>query len=431
MPSPQTVLPWLLGGTLGAAGILQGLHWKATLAPANPKELENQLRSVGEQIEMLRRENESLRSLAQGGGELSVPREFIDRTEKNFGLRFLSSPVIHRIAREELRDRIAAAIESRMGPSGIEDRQRSYQLIGWLRPDDHLLTQLTAVRSVGASGWFDDVTGEGWMLDRADLKNIPDQATLIGLLARVLFHQHFPPTPAHPGDDAARAREALHQGTAAAAEARFYAEKARNSGFIPMKKNTEFKQLLASLPPFVQGLTRFPQLEGKGFADSLYLQGNEKLQDAFRNPPQTTRAIISPDQPAAAPGALEAPATAEEPFLNESAGQLGLRLWLQPLGEADIADNWKGDRYLLFPDGDSSTAIIWDIELASAEATDRLQACALQLAAALAESKQHAAVGDIIPSPGKRHLAVVRVTPTRLRFLNTAEASTTARFGNP
>lgn len=427
MPSPQTILPWLLGGAIGAAGILQGLHWKSTRAPADLTELENQLRTAAEEIENLRHENESLRSLARGGGELTVPQPLIDRAEQESGLRFLSAPVIHRTTGEALRDRIAAAIESRLGPSGIDDRQESYRLIGWLRPADHLLTQLTAVRSVDASGWFDEATGEGWMLDKADLKNIPDQATLVGLLTRILFHQHFPPTPEYPGDDAARAREALHHGLAAGAEARFLAEKARTDGFMPMRENQALKQLLASLSPFLQGLASFPVVEGKGHADSLHVRGNEPLHAAFRNPPQTTRAIFRPGEPAG-PIALELPATPGEPFLTESAGQLGLLLWLKSHGDAaaasELAATWKNDRYILFPDGEVSAAVVWDIELDSAEAVDRLQAIALGKTTALAAPGGNDA-------PRNRHLAVVRVSPTRLRFLNTAEAATATRLSGP
>ena len=135
MPSPQTLLPWLLGGVIGAAGILQGLHWRSSSNTTDLVELENQLRIAGEENEMLQRENESLRSLAQGGGELAVPQEFIDRAEKEFGLRFLSSPVVHRLAGEELRGRIMAAIESRYGPAGIDDRQECPRTscAGWAR----------------------------------------------------------------------------------------------------------------------------------------------------------------------------------------------------------------------------------------------------------------------------------------------------------
>ena len=421
MPSPQTLLPWLLGGVIGAAGILQGLHWRSSGNTADLAELENQLRIAGEENEMLRRENESLRSLAQGGGELAVPQEIIDRVEKEFGLRFLASPVLHRIAAEELRDRIGAAIESRFGPSGIDDRQESYKLIGWLRPDDDLLSQLAAVRAVGALAWFDDVTGEGWVTDHFDLKNIPDQAALVRLLARVLLHQHFPPAPAYPGDDAARAREALHQGAAAGSEARFYALSARTIGFMPMKENTEAVQLLASLSPFLQGLTTFTASEGKGLADTLHVQGNDKFQAAFRSPPQTTRAIFFPGEPAAEPKALELPAVPEEPFLTETAGQLGLRLWLEPLGDigtaSEIAACWKNDRYVLFPDGEASSAVLWEIELENPEAADKLQAAASRLVAAMAGAQD------------RRHLKITRPSPGRVRFLNTFEAATATALG--
>jgi hypothetical protein len=240
----------LLGGAAGLGGILQGLHWRSSSNAAGIAELETQLRIATEENEMLKRENASLRSLAQGGGELAVPREAIDRAEKEFGLRFLSNPVVHRIASEELRDRVAASLESRFGPAGIDDRQEAWRLIGWLGTEDDLLAQLTVVRSVGARGWFDDVTGEAWVTDRFDPEAIPDQAALVRLLARILLHQHFPPPPAYPGDDAARAREALHQGAASGSEARFYALSARAIGFMPMQQNNEAEQIFNSLPGF-------------------------------------------------------------------------------------------------------------------------------------------------------------------------------------
>ena len=373
---------------------------------------------------MLRRENESLRSQARGGGEVSVPQELINLTEKEFALRFLTKPVVRRIAADELRDRIAAAIESRLGPAGVDDRQEACTLIGWLRPGDDLLSQLSAILSTGTGGWFDEDAGEGWMPDKTDLKNIPDQAALVRLLARILLHQHFPPAEEYPGDDAARAQAALHEGAAAGAEARFYAEKARSIGFMPMKANKDMELLLASLPPFLQGLANFPVIEGKGLADSLHVAGDGKFQAAFRNPPQTTRAIFYPGEPATEPKALDLPATPEEPFLTESAGQLGLRLWLEPLGDAEqaaeIASCWKNDRYVFFPNGESSSAVLWDIELDSKDAADKLQSAALQIASNLGKA------GD---SSGKRNLLVTRPSPVRVRFLNTFEPATAAALG--
>lgn len=434
MPSPQTLLPWLLGGAIGAAGILQGLHWRSTRTPTDLEGLENQLRIAGEENAMLQRENESLRSLAQGGGEFAVPPELIARAEKEIELRFKSTPMVHRIATEELRDRITASIESRYGPTGMDDRQESYQLIGWLRPGDDLLAQLTAVRSVGVRSWFDEVTGEGWVVDRLDLKNIPDQAALLRILVRTLLNQNFPPPPAYPGDDAARAHDALHQGAAAGAVARYLNTHAMTNGFIPMQVNSEAEQLLASLSPFIQGITTFPVTEGKGLTDRLYVAGNTKLHAVLRKPPQTTRALIYPAEPASDGQALDLPKVPEEPFLTETAGQLGLRLWLEPLGDvglaSEISSSWKNDRYVLFPDGETSSAVLWDIELDNVEDTDALERIGLNLVAAMAGQQDAATLGKAIVSPEKRHFQLTRISPTRIRFLNTAEAATVHLLGN-
>lgn len=423
------LMPLLLGGAIGAAGILQGFHWRAT-GPSDGSATNERVRALAEENARLKRENASLRSLAQGGGELAVPQELVHRVEKELGLRYLSTPVLHRLAGEELRDRISAAIESRYGPSGIDDRQEAYKAIGWLRPDDELLAQLAAVRAVGVRGWFDDVTGDGWVTDRFDANSIPDQAALAGLLARILLHQHFPPPPAYPGDDAARAREAVHAGAAAGAEARFMAGHALANGFVPPKPNVEAGQLLKSLSPFIQGLVAFPLTEGKGFADSLYVKGAEPFLAAFRNPPQTTRAIADPTLPAAAPGVLALPEFSEEPFLIETAGWLGLRLWLQAAGDGaeEIAGSWKNDRYALFPDGQASTAVIWEIELASPGAADRLEAAALRIAATLAGGSATVRTGEVLATAEKRHLVVSRPSPVRVRFANCSEAATAARY---
>ena len=423
MVSPKTLLPLLLGAAVGLGGIIQGLHWRSMALSSGVAELETQLRIAHEENEILKRENASLRSLAQGGGEVAVPREAIERTENEFGLKFISNPVVHQIASEELRDRISAAYESRYGPSGIDDRQDAYRLLGWLSPEDNLLAQLTLVRAMGAIGWFDDVTGEAWVTDRYNPDNIPDQGALVRLLTRILLHQHFPPPPGYPGDDAARAREALHQGAASGSEARFLAASARALGFIPMRENAEVEQVFNSLPPFIQGLTTFPAIEGKGLADTLHVQGNEAFHAAMRNPPQTTRAIFLPAE-TSVPASLEMPAPPEEPYLTESAGQLGLRLWLEPLGDAgealEIASCWKNDRYLLVPDGEASTAVIWDVELDNPDAAERLQTAALLRISAMAGSAEPPPAGKIIETPEKRHLVLRRISPTRVRFIHSA-----------
>lgn len=432
-PSPGHILAILLGGALGAAGLLRGFHLAATGTGGDSTEIRNQLRAATEENERLRRENESLRAIVRQGGELSVPPEFIDHAEKELGLRFKSPPVIRRSTREDLRNRISAAIESGMGPSGVDDRQVAWQLMGWLGPEDDLLSQLTLIRTLGEMTWLDEVTGEGWILVDANLNHPPDQAALIGLLVAMLGHQHFPPDRDYPGDETTRAREALHQGLAAGSEARYLAVKARSDGFMPMKQDHEVKQILASLPAFIQGLRRFPKNEGRGFADSIHLRGPEALQQALLHAPRSTKAIIIPAEPVESPIAVGLPATPEPPVLTESAGQLGLRLWLQsrnaPNADPAIETAWKGDRYALFPDGESFS-LVWDLELDSAASADLIQSMRPGTPSAPSGRNELLDGSDMPDVVGEtRHLSIIRISPTRLRFLNTASAATAAKLG--
>jgi hypothetical protein len=434
-PSPQALLPWLLGAAVGAGGILQGLHWRSQSPAVAVEAVESQLRMVTEENQMLRRENESLRSLAQGGGEMPVPQELIDHVEKEFGLDYLSNPIVHRIAREELRDRIAAAMESRFGPSGIYDRQDAYHLIGWLGETDDLLAQLTAVRAVGVRGWFDEVSGEGWVTDRFDIENVPDQGALVRLLARILLHQHFPPPPGYPGDDASRAREALHQGAASGAEGRYMATQARAIGFLQVDSNQEVEQLMANIAPFVEGITTFPVINGRGLADTLHVQGNEALQAVLRDPPQTTRAIIYPAAPADELRKVPPPGEPDEPHLVESAGLLGLRIWIDALGDPgkalELAAAWRGDCYVFTDDGEENVKVAWDMEMDTPAHADELLEIARERAAAMADAESPPEPAAVIESQGGRFLSVARISPTRVRFVNAAQRASAEALVGP
>ncbi len=318
MLSPKTLLPLLLGGAVGIGGILQGLHWRSTNSNAGLADLETQLRIATEENAMLKRENESLRSLAQGGGEVQVTPELIDFVEDSVGLDFRSSPQVHRIAGEELRDRIVASIESRYGPHGLDSRQQAWALMGLLTADDRFAPQLAATKSIGARSWFDEQSGEGWVTDRFDPQAVPDQAALIRALARILLHQHYPPAPGWPGDAAAICREAIHHGTAMAVENRFLARQALGIGFTGVQENTEARELLANLPPFVRGLATFPSTLGLPRAERLMDQ--EEILAALHRPPAVTADFFSGHE-----GIETSP-----PPLPETAGNTLLEAYLGP-----------------------------------------------------------------------------------------------------
>jgi hypothetical protein len=409
MISGKQLLPLLVGAALGAAGWMHGPAKRPAAADGGG--------DADTRIAMLEKENASLRSLAQGGGEVSVPPEMIAQVEKDYGLSFLSSPVIHRIASEELGYRIEAATESRLGPQGADDRQEAWRWMGLLKPGDQLLQQVVAVQSVGAVGWFDEVTGEAWVTDRFDIENIPDQAAMLRLLVRILLNQNFPPPPAYPGDDAARAREALHAGAAKGAESRFYAASARGIGFLPMNEDGPAARLLLSLPDFVRGLAVFPAIEGKGLADTLYVKGVREFADGMRNVPGNTLEVVLPESDARG-GEVDFAEIPDEVYLQENAGYLGLRLWLSEFDEdgpaEEAARSWVRDGYLLFADGEMSSGLLWEVQFADAEAAEHFRKVSEQWKDAVAEEG--------------RYTGVIEVSDTVVKIFNVATEAMAAKL---
>ena len=77
----------------------------------------------------------------------------------------------------------------------------------------------------------------------------------------------------------------------------------------------------------------------------------------------------------------------------------------------------------LIPDGESSTAVIWEVEFDSKDAADHFQAAATDYVAA-----KEAGAGEGHSSSEKRHLRVSRPSPVRVRFLNTATTELMGKF---
>lgn len=422
---PQQLLPILLGAALAAAGWMQGAQWKSLAREEDPND-SVEVVALQQQIDQLTKENEALRSLSQGGGEFAVPPELVTRIEKQLGLSFRSTPIVHQIANEELRDRVAASIEARFGPGGIDDREKAYKLVGWLGPEDRLLGQLSALRAVGARAWFDEVSGEGWVTDRFQLENVPDQASLLRVLTRILLEQHYPMAKGEITDETMRARDALHTGVAAGIEAKYYQDNARSIGFMSLKQDNEASQLLLSMPPFLQGLMSFLSLEGKTFADQAILQGQDQLHKALHQPPTKTAELMYLFERNLPDKKVTLPTTPGEIVLEDSGGALGLRLWLDPLGDVqasrDIAEQLVDDQWRLYATDDRTHHLIWIVEFADEATTTKALTGFCGMGSYFTGSDTDLTPGKPAQTPEGRWLTIDRPSPTSLRLQNIATA---------
>ena len=100
----------------------------------------------------------------------------------------------------------------------------------------------------------------------------------------------------------------------------------------------------------------------------------EELMGALRKPPAIT-ADFFPGHEALPVSPVTLPETPGNMLLEESAGMLGLKLWLEPLGEefSKLAEGWRGDRYRLHATSDHDTHLIWDIRFDSEKSTGSLR----------------------------------------------------------
>lgn len=403
--NPKVLLPILLGGALGAGGIFQGLHWKNAANLGRAEEMAAELDGLREEIRILQRENESLRSLVQGGGELSVPAPLVEFAEKVIGMDFRSSPMVHQVAGEELTDRVTASEESRFPPNSLGHRQQAWTAMGLLTPNDRYAPQLAVTRSLGARAWFDDQTGEAWVTDRFDTESIPDQAALLRSLVRILLHQHYPPPAGYAGDDADRARNALHHGAAMAVENRFLARQALGRGFTgSMDDGGASRELLASLPVFIRGIATFPSQLGLPRADRLMQQ--EELLGSLHKPPTTT-ADYFPDCEGLSVELPQVPEHPGELVLEESVGMLGLQLWLATLEPelADLATSWRGDQFHLRARSDLQLDLFWVIRLKDASSAEQILKQCLAMIGYIADYEKDPAAGETVETPDGRSLS--------------------------
>jgi hypothetical protein len=421
-----TTLAVLIGSAVGAAGWLHGTYRIRSATAERADSVDTVL--LQQKIDSLTAENEKLRSLSQGGGEFAIPADAVTSVETQTGLSFLSTPIIHMIAAEELRDRILASLEKRLGPGGLEDRNTAYQLIGWLGMNDRFGSQCAAMRAVGARTWFDETSTEGWVTHRFQNDNIPDQSSLLRLLTRILLQQHFPLPQGEIEDERIRVREAIHSGVSATVEAKFFQDNARSLGFMPLKEDSEAQQLLFSLPPFLQGLASFSAMEGKTYADSLAVRGRSELMKALHTPPPSTAEMLFPYERPLRVTQATLPSTPGEVVLEDAGGALGMKLWLDPLGDIvrsrAMAETLCHDRWRLFATDDFHHHIVWVSEWLDVTAAQDAAKAFCSMAAAHAGSDGDLVLGVAIKTPEGRMVRIDQPTPTSLRFINVADQQT-------
>lgn len=261
-------------------------------------------------------------------------------------------PEIQRVSPDELRERIATALDDQFGKDGLSLRARAYALLLLLPGDQDLRNQWSSALASGNRG---HAAGPGHPLvlpDTFQAASPKDQGRLVRLIAL----SQLAPRPAE-SDDAHLAGWAIRGGVAAEIEAR-YLESVGGVLPLPSQDGMDHEALLLSLPLYTHNLVQLPLMQGRD-AVRRRLAAGETLTAIVADPPQHTLALLDPE---AGPGATPTLPRLPGVLLEESLGAYPAQLLCERLSDYVVAEElgpaWRGDRYSLFQD-DGGEHLFW------------------------------------------------------------------------
>lgn len=374
---PERVFQILLASGLVAGGWLYGDYWKKSNLSSNGGEGLAELRATNseltQEIDRLEEELAQVRSML-ASGPYPVPDQLISWVEREHDMVFLKPPDVRLASPTDLREAANHNLDFVHGETALEHEGLVWELLGILPPNQRLKTQLLFVNSSGLKGVLDFTKGRILLSENFDPLSVPDKSVLVRLLGQQLSFQNHPRKEWSSRDEW-QAWEALHTGAAAALQSRFLRRNSAANEADWGDPEPQREALLNDLAPALAGFCNFPFIEGADYTRFFYLDSRQAFAGMFRDPPVTTRQVLHPNHPTLAGQEPPAPALPGETIFQSNLGELGLRLWLDPvLGNIEaeeLASGWVFDQYHLQKEGRSQT-LIWQIMLETGEKAEAL-----------------------------------------------------------
>jgi hypothetical protein len=347
-------------------------------------ELRRDNQTLRETVAQLEQERRALqRQLTEAGrapkpeDQLELRREIEEQTSALRGLPFKGPVNYKTMEREEFHDYLIAKLKEHYTDAEIRDYSRSLAALGLVPEGTDLLAAVLSLYSEQVGAFYVPEERALYTFKGLSLSSGLDGMFLAHELTHALQDQNFDltkfPLNVKDNDDLQLATSALIEGDATMLMTQFYAQHAdpgRMLGDVAAMLQLQTTALLEA-PPFLRAMLLFPYEHGQEFAMALYLAGGTKaLDDAFRNPPVSTKEILHPGKYLSSrqpPERIELPVIESQDWRligNNVLGEFGIRFLLgQHLGvvQAQIAaDGWNGDRYYVYERGTNGPmAFVW------------------------------------------------------------------------
>jgi hypothetical protein len=288
------------------------------------------------------------------------------------------------LARDELRGVVVKLMEEQITDEEFRNSTATLIAMGFLPHDADLKASLVDLLSEQIAAFYDQHSHRLFMFRGADLSRTDQRIILAHELTHALQDQHFGlkkfPLELKDNDDKVAATQALIEGDATLVMSMFMLQDIAGGSpvdALSMFVTQPMDQLLKA-PQFLRESLVFPYLAGQEFAVRLHTNGGfSEVDRAFAAPPDSTAQIFDPEKYTGPvrvePVAVrwrDAEVDGEKPLLENTAGELGVRLlfkeWLGKTMGEQVGEGWAGDRYRSFAAGkDGTVHTAWRIKWAT------------------------------------------------------------------
>jgi hypothetical protein len=367
--SSLILLVLLGGGVAGVASYYQQRQRQQEIT------LQTRIRSLSDENELLARELQSMKVLM---GKDAEQRRIEKQVSSLRGLPFTKKVYYKRITRQELPAYLIQELRSEYTEEEFKKYLESLAVMGFLPKDINLEKLLLDLLGEQVAAFYDPKKGELFTFETFDINRLTDQVIYAHEVTHALQDQNFDlnkntPILRKDNDDRVMAAKALIEG-----DATLLMNLYLMGNFDPVKffSNDLFHMLgqpvekLAAAPSYLRESLLFAYQQGQEFCTRLFDEGGfSRIDEAFKNLPESTEQIIHPDKflarndPPVELTWAAIPDRKWEKIGDNVAGELGVRLLLAeqlPAAQStQAAEGWGGDRYQVFVTSPDKHAVIW------------------------------------------------------------------------
>jgi hypothetical protein len=325
-------------------------------------------------------------SAAEFDGEVAEIRR---QTSQIRGLEPLAEVPLEVIDPSVLRGRLTAASQDERSVYRSVISQKLMAVLGLVTPDFDLLGALRDLRTEHAAGLYSARERRMYLVSSATMLGPLHKLTVSHELTHALQDQHFDLQNLGRQQDANGDRligiRSLVEGDARLTQLlwgrQFLTPDEKAS--LTNRDGTQGQSQLDQVPLVLRDELLFPYREGYQFVATLHRDGGyDAVNQAFRDPPQSSEQIIHPEKyPAEAPVSAPMPALAEalggswRTLRTDVLGELDLRILIEHFSDRPTAETaaagWGGDSVALLEDDAGRLVVVlntvWDSDAEAAE----------------------------------------------------------------